>query len=87
MLLCSYYWQDYALEILKGTSQYRYGPHSVGWCTNYATTPIDLGKRYYASAFYGSGDDVVTYDYFNYEFLEIRCSGFAWRNVLQNRWW
>ncbi len=56
----------HAIEILKGTSQYRYGPHSTGGAINYVTTPIDLGKRYYASAFYGSGDDVVTHDYFNY---------------------
>ena len=55
-----------ALEILKGTSQYRYGPHSTGGAINYVTTPIDLGQRYYASAYYGSGDDVVTHDYFNY---------------------
>ena len=56
----------HALEILKGSSQYRFGPHNTGGSLNYVTTPIDFGQRYYASASYGSGDDVVTHDYFNY---------------------
>ena len=55
-----------ALEILKGTSQYRYGPHSTGGAINYVTTPIDFGQRYYGSVSYGSGNDVLTHDYFNY---------------------
>ncbi|MEE2695208.1 MAG: TonB-dependent receptor [Pseudomonadota bacterium] len=56
----------HALEILKGTSQYRYGPHSTGGAINYVTTPIDLGQRYHGSVSYGSGNDVITQDYFNY---------------------
>ena len=55
-----------ALEILKGTSQYRFGPHNTGGSLNYVTTPIDFGQRYYASASYSHGNDVVTHDYFNY---------------------
>ena len=56
----------HALEILKGSSQYRFGPHNTGGSLNYVTTPIDLGERYYGSVSYGSGDDFVTHDYFNY---------------------
>ncbi len=56
----------HALEILKGTSQYRYGPHSTGGSLNYVTTPIDFGQRYHGSISYGSGNDVITQDYFNY---------------------
>ena len=56
----------HALEILRGSSQYRFGPHNTGGSLNYVTTPIDFGQRYYASASYGSGDDVVSHDYFNY---------------------
>ena len=55
-----------AVEILKGTSQYRYGPHSTGGAMNFVTTPIDFGQRYYGSVSYGSGNDVITHDYFNY---------------------
>ena len=56
----------HALEILRGSSQYRFGPHNTGGSLNYVTTPIDFGQRYYASASYGHGDDIVTHDYFNY---------------------
>ena len=56
----------HALEVLRGSSQYRFGPHNTGGSLNYVTTPIDFGQRYYASASYGHGDDVVTHDYFNY---------------------
>ena len=55
-----------AIEVLKGTSQYRYGPHSTGGAMNFVTTPIDFGQRYYGSVSYGSGNDVITHDYFNY---------------------
>ena len=43
----------HALEILRGSSQYRFGPHNTGGSLNYVTTPIDFGQRYYASASYG----------------------------------
>ena len=56
----------HALEILKGSSQYRFGPHNTGGSLNYVTTPIEFGERYYGSVSYGSGDDFVTHDYFNY---------------------
>ena len=56
----------HALEILKGSSQYRFGPHNTGGSLNYVTTPIDFGERYYGSASFGSGNDFVTHDYFNY---------------------
>ena len=56
----------HALEILRGSSQYRFGPHNTGGSLNYVTTPIDFGQRYYASASFGHGNDVVSHDYFNY---------------------
>ena len=34
----------HAVEVLKGTSQYRYGPHSTGGAMNFVTTPIDFGQ-------------------------------------------
>ena len=55
-----------AIEILKGSSQYRFGPHSTGGSINYLTTPVDLGTRYFGSVSYASGNDVITHDYANY---------------------
>ncbi len=57
-----------AIEVLKGSSQYRYGPHNTAGSINYVTTPVDLGNRYFASVSYGSGHDILTHDYANYGF-------------------
>ena len=58
----------HAIEILKGSSQYRYGPHSTGGSINYITTPVELGEKYFGSVSFGSGNDVITHDYANYGF-------------------
>ena len=67
----------HALEILRGSSQYRFGPHNTGGSLNYVTTPIDFGQRYYASASYGHGGDVVSHDYFNYGYSSNDFGAFA----------
>ena len=56
----------HAIELLKGSSQYRFGPHSTGGALNYITTPVNEGQRYFGSISYGSGNDVITHDYANY---------------------
>ena len=56
----------HAIEILKGSSQFRYGPHTTGGVINYQTTPIDFGERYFGSVSYGSHDDKTTHAYANY---------------------
>ncbi len=58
----------HAIEVLKGSSQYRFGPHSTGGSINYITTPVELGNKYYGSLSYGSGNDFITHDYVNYGF-------------------
>ena len=42
----------HSIEILKGSSQFRYGPHTTGEVVNYQTTPIDFGQRAYGSVSY-----------------------------------
>ena len=56
----------HSIEILKGSSQFRYGPHTTGGVINYQTTPIDFGERYFGSVSYGSHDDKTTHAYANY---------------------
>ena len=55
-----------AIEILKGSAQFRYGPHTTGGVINYQTTPIDFGQRAYGSVSYGSYNDITTHAYGNY---------------------
>ena len=56
----------HSIEILKGSSQFRYGPHTTGGVINYQTTPIDFGQRAYGSVSYGSQDDKMYHAYGNY---------------------
>ena len=56
----------HSIEVLKGTSQYRYGPHTTGGVINYQTTPVELGEKYYLRTSYGSFNDKVTHAYANY---------------------
>lgn len=56
----------HAIEILKGSSQFRYGPHTTGGVINYQTTPVDFGERYFGSVSYGAHDDKTTHAYANY---------------------
>jgi len=46
-----------AIEILKGSSQFRYGPHTTGGVINYVTSPINFGTRYNGNVSYGSFND------------------------------
>ena len=42
------------LEVLKGSSQVKYGPHTTGGAINYLSTPIPLEPQGYVKALYGS---------------------------------
>lgn len=46
------------LEVLKGTSQVRYGPHVTGGVINYISTPIPDARRVFLRTQYGSDEDV-----------------------------
>ena len=45
------------LEILKGSSQVKYGPHTTGGAINYLSTPIPTTAQAYAKTLYGSYND------------------------------
>lgn len=42
------------IEVLKGSSQVRYGPHTTGGVVNYLSTPIPQSQRFYLRSTYGS---------------------------------
>ncbi len=42
------------LEVLKGSSQIKYGPHTTGGVINYLSTPVPEEETFYAKATYGS---------------------------------
>lgn len=46
------------LEILKGSSQIKYGPETTGGVINYLSTPIPTDSRGFLSAAYGSNHDI-----------------------------
>ncbi len=51
------------LEVLKGSSQVRYGPQTTGGVINYLSTPIPLQRRAYIRTSYGSFGDMRTHAY------------------------
>lgn len=46
------------LEVLKGSSQIKYGPETTGGIMNYLSTPIPQGRAGYVAATYGSDSDL-----------------------------
>ncbi|MEX1048393.1 MAG: TonB-dependent receptor, partial [Akkermansiaceae bacterium] len=52
------------VEILKGSSQVRYGPQTTGGVINYLSTPIPEAQTFYARATYGSHNTFFGHTYF-----------------------
>ncbi len=50
-----------ALEILKGSSQVKYGPHITGGVINYLSTPIPQQLSSYGRLTYGSNSELLTH--------------------------
>ncbi len=46
------------VEILKGSSQVKYGPHTTGGVINYLSTPIPEHEQFYSRTTYGSNNTV-----------------------------
>ncbi len=51
------------LEILKGSSQVKYGPHTTGGAINYLSTPVPADDETYLKLSYGSNNDVLAHLY------------------------
>lgn len=52
------------IEILKGSSQIRYGPHTTGGVINYLSTPIPEARSGYLRFLYGADNEVRTHTWF-----------------------
>jgi len=52
------------LEVLKGSSQIKYGPHTTGGALNYLSTPVPLDQAGYLKFLYGSYDDTRAHAYY-----------------------
>ncbi|HEY8553864.1 MAG TPA: TonB-dependent receptor [Burkholderiales bacterium] len=50
-----------AVEVLKGTSQIKYGPHITGGVINYLSTPIPREQRTYLKTLTGSENELRTH--------------------------
>ena len=46
------------LEVMKGSSQIKYGPHTTGGALNYLSTPIPFEQTAYLKSSFGTDNDV-----------------------------
>lgn len=46
------------IEVMKGSSQIKYGPHTTGGALNYLSTPIPAAQTLYLKSSYGTYNDV-----------------------------
>jgi len=51
------------LEVIKGSSQVKYGPHTTGGAINYLSTAIPEEVTTYSKIYYGSFDEMVAHVY------------------------
>ncbi|MDF1859206.1 MAG: TonB-dependent receptor [Verrucomicrobiales bacterium] len=52
------------VEVLKGSSQIAYGPHTTGGVINYLSTPIPEQEQFYLRSTYGSNNTVQTHSHY-----------------------
>lgn len=52
------------VEVLKGSSQVRYGPHTSGGVINYLSTPVPAEETFYLRATYGSDNTILGHAYY-----------------------
>ncbi len=52
------------IEVLKGSSQVKFGPHTTGGVINFLSTPIPTTEKYYSKASFGSFNEARNHSYF-----------------------
>ena len=52
------------VEVLKGSSQVKYGPHTTGGAINFLSTPIPTTEKYYLKSSWGSFNEMRSHAYF-----------------------
>jgi Fe(3+) dicitrate transport protein len=52
------------VEVLKGSSQVKYGPRTTGGAINFLSTPIPTSEKYYMKSSYGTFDELRNHTYF-----------------------
>ena len=52
------------MEVLKGSSQVKYGPRTTGGVINFQSTSIPTAEKYYSKTTFGSFDELRNHSYF-----------------------
>jgi len=53
----------HAVEVLKGSSQIRCGPHTTGGVVDFVSTPIPAGPKGHFRGLYGEGNEMRAHGY------------------------
>ena len=56
------------IEVIKGSSSLKYGPHSVGGVINYLSTPIPYEETFYYKQLFGNFGEVRSHAYYGNSF-------------------
>ena len=56
------------IEVIKGSSSLKYGPHSVGGVINYLSTPIPYEETFYYKQLFGNYGEVRSHAYYGNSF-------------------
>ncbi|MDA8561465.1 TonB-dependent receptor, partial [Nitrospinae bacterium] len=52
------------VEVIKGSSQVKYGPHTTGGAINFLSTPVPTTEKYYTKSSFGTFNEVRSHSYF-----------------------
>jgi Fe(3+) dicitrate transport protein len=52
------------VEVLKGSSQVKFGPHTTGGAINFLSTPVPTTEKYYTKSSFGTFNEVRSHSYF-----------------------
>ena len=52
------------IEILKGSSQIKYGPHTTGGAINFLSTPVPTTQKIYSKSTFGTYNEIRNHTYF-----------------------